>query len=60
LTPDGAELLKWEQEVLGVDLIESQFPGAGVGVATSATTTIKKVKLHFLCVLVLFVDYVFF
>jgi len=47
LTPDGAELLKWEQEVLGVDLIESQFPGAGVGVATSATTTIKKVQLLF-------------
>jgi len=46
LTPDGLELVKWEQEFLGVELIESQFPGAGVGVATSAATTIKKVKVH--------------
>ena len=46
VTPDGLELVKWEQEFLGVELIESQFPGAGVGVATSAATTIKKVKVH--------------
>ena len=46
LTPDGLDLVKWEQEFLGVELIESQFPGAGVGVATSAATTIKKVKVH--------------
>ena len=46
MTPDGHELVKWEQEFLGLELIESQFPGAGVGVATSAATTIKKVKVH--------------
>ena len=42
MTPDGAELVKWEQELLGLHLIESQFPGAGVGFVTSAMTTIKK------------------
>ena len=46
MTPNGVELVKKEQEFLGVELIESQLPDAGVGVATSATTTIKKVKVH--------------
>ena len=40
--PDGAELLKWEQDLLGLELVESQFPGGGVGLATSSTTQIKK------------------
>ena len=35
-------MLRWEQEFLGLDLVESQFPGAGVGLATSATSTIQK------------------
>ena len=29
VTKDGAELLQWEQDVLGLELVESQFPGAG-------------------------------
>ena len=42
MTKDGAELLHWEQDVLGLELVESQFPGAGVGLATSAKTHLKK------------------
>ena len=40
--PDGAELLQWEQDLLGLELVESQFPGGGVGLGTSSTTHIKK------------------
>ena len=36
MTKEGAELLHWEQDLLGLELVESQFPGAGVGVATTA------------------------
>ena len=42
VSPDGAELLHWEQDVLGLELVESQFPGGGVSLATSSTTHIKK------------------
>ena len=42
VSSDGAELLNWEQDVLGLELVESQFPGGGVGLATSSTTHIKK------------------
>ena len=42
MTSDGAELLYWEHDVLGLELVESQFSGAGVGLATSSTTHIKK------------------
>ena len=45
MTKDGAELLHWEQELLGLELVESQFPGAGVGVATTATSQFKKGNL---------------
>ena len=40
VSPDGAELLHWERDVLGLDLVESQFPACGL--ATSSTTHIKK------------------
>ena len=45
MTKEGAELLHWEQDLLGLELVESQFPGAGVGVATTATSQFKKGEL---------------
>ena len=45
VTKEGAELLHWEQDLLGLELVESQFPGAGVGVATTATSQFKKGEL---------------
>ena len=42
MTKEGAELLHWEQDLLGLELVESQFPGAGVGVATTAKSQFKK------------------
>ena len=42
VTKDGAELLHWEQDVLGLELVKYQFSGAGVGLATSAKTHLKK------------------
>ena len=44
VTKDGDELLHWEQDVLGLELVESTFPGAGVGLGTSAKTRFKKSK----------------
>ena len=45
MTKEGAELLHWEQDLLGLELVESQFPGAGVGVATTAKSQFKKGEL---------------
>ena len=45
MTKDGAELLHWKQDVLGLELVESQFPGAGVGLATTAKSQFKKGEL---------------
>ena len=42
VSSDGAELLNWEQDGLGPELVVSQVSGAGVGPATSSTTHIKK------------------
>ena len=39
--PDGAELLKWEQDLLGLELVESQFPGGGVVLAVSSNVLSK-------------------
>ena len=46
VSPDGAELLHWEQDLLGLELVELQFTGCGVGLAPSSTTHIKKGALN--------------
>ena len=39
---EGSDLLHWELVLLGVDLVESQFPGGDVGIPTSARLQFKR------------------
>lgn len=42
LTKESVEVLKWEQSFLDLEIIQSQFVGAGYGLATNATKYFAK------------------